>query len=163
MRRAAKGPALRRVSLAWPGLTWVVTSDEDAYEIELRANVETPDGVTTIDVWQYDGAWRCAPSVVLDVGRGTILVTRPDVKPSRTLAEAVFAARPNIKALAAFLQSCVDSTRFNESTAALDGLLATPDEDAANDAPDAPKPVSVSEQLRVARAALLHLATHGVP
>ncbi len=162
MRRAAKGPALRRVSLAWPGLTWVVTSDEDAYEIELRANVETPDGVATIDVWQYDGAWRCAPSVVLNVGGGTILVTRPDVKPSRTLAEAVFAARPNIKTLAAFLQSYVDSTRFNDSTAALDGLLATAD-DAADDATDAPKPVSVSEQLRVARAALLHLATHGVP
>jgi len=150
MRRAAKGPALRRVSLAWPALPWVVTSDEDAYEIELRANVETPDGVATIDVWQFEGGWGCAPSVVLDVGGGTTVVMRPHLKPQPTLAEAIFILRPKIRGLAAYMLSSSGSDGF-------DAFAKSFTTDAA------PAPISVSEQLRVARAALLHLATHGVP
>lgn len=147
MRRRAKGPAIRRASTAWPGLTWEITSDEDDFDLELRAKITTPDGVATIDVWQLNGEWRCAPSMVLDIGRGTTMTSRPEVKGHRTLAEAIFHSRPFIKPLAAYILRSANDTGFAD--------IATTFTEKGD--------VDVVEQLRIARAALTHLSAHGVP
>ena len=147
MKRTAKGPAIRRASTAWPGMAWEVTSDEDDIGIELRAKIETPDGVATIDLWHYDGDWRCAPSLVLHLGGGTTMVSRPELRPRGTLAEAVFYAKPNIKALASLILASANDTGFSDIAKSF-----TEKGDA-----------DVVEQLRVARAALTYLSTHGVP
>ena len=147
MRRPARTPAVRRATSAWPGLTWEVTSDADDFELELRAKVETPDGVATIDLWHYDGGWRCAPSQVLDLGGGTKMVSRPEVRPHGTLAEAVFASRPKIQALAAMILASANDTGLTDIAKSF-----TEKGDA-----------DVVEQLRVARAGLTHLSAHGVP
>lgn len=145
MRRPAPAPAVRRASTAWPGLTWEVTSDEDDFELELRAKIETPDGVATIDLWHYDG-WRCAPSLVLDLGGGTKMVSRPEVKPRRTIADAVSYTKPHIQALASMILASANDTGFTD--------IAKTFTDKGD--------VDVVEQLRAACAGLTHLSTHGV-
>ena len=146
MRRPARTPAVRRASTAWPGLTWEVTSDKDDFELELRAKIETPDGVATIDLWNYDGDWRCAPSLVLDLGGGTKMVSRPEVSPQRTLSEAIFCTKPRIQVLASMILASANDTGFTDIAKSF------------TDKGD----VDVNEQLRAARAGLTHLSTHGV-
>ena len=83
----------------------------------------------------------------MDLGGGTKMVSRPEVRPHGTLAEAVFASRPKIQALAAMILASANDTGLTDIAKSF-----TEKGDA-----------DVVEQLRVARAGLTHLSAHGVP